>query len=199
MLDLQQDRVPAANFTGPITGPERRLLTYASDGKSGRVTLPVDVRAASDFEIVSNVRRLSAITFSTFGFATSDQLATGVDITIGGGIQLKVENDRRQKIGEWPAAAKDGGTIAIRVRRELNGEQGSVDVSFDGIPAAKWQGAIAKIGKPWESHPSFPANRAWEFFASKTRSSSSRGNCESLKDGSSRFGQCLSPNPTREA
>ncbi|MCE9603303.1 MAG: SUMF1/EgtB/PvdO family nonheme iron enzyme [Planctomycetia bacterium] len=167
LLDLQQDRVPAPNLTGANNWTRSgEQVTYTTDGKSGRIAVPVDLKNATDYEIVAKVRRLSGTSVFTFDLPCSDKSETGLDIVIGGGIQLKVENDRRQRIGDWPTAAKDGGTIVARVRREPGGE-GSIRVTVNGLPAAEWQGAISKIGKPWDSHPGFPGTSTLEVFCFK--------------------------------
>ncbi|HVX13044.1 MAG TPA: protein kinase [Pirellulales bacterium] len=157
LLDLAQDRVSIENLTG---GNNWRLaggtLTYTTDAHSGKMVAPIDLKQAQDYEFVVDVRRLSGASVFTLDFPASEKLGTGIDIYIGGVIELKLENGARHKIGAWPAAFQGGGTVVARIRHETSKRPGSVDVLVNGTPAAHWQGDVARIGNPLESHPRFP-------------------------------------------
>lgn len=168
MLNLQKDRVDIPNLTGANNWTQTgETLTYTSDGKCGKVVVPVDLKNARDFEIISDVKRLSGNSVFTFDFASSDKLGTGLDVVIGGQIQLKLEGGQRHKIGDWPATVKDEGLIVTRVRHGANGLPGSVVVTVNGIQAAQWEGDVSKIGTPLEGHPDFSGRATIGLFCFK--------------------------------
>jgi formylglycine-generating enzyme required for sulfatase activity/serine/threonine protein kinase/Leucine-rich repeat (LRR) protein len=155
LLDLDRDRV-AVELTGANQWSKSAgKLTYSSDGRAGKLVAPIDVKNARDYEIVVDVRRLSGNDAFTLDFATSEQLWCGLDIHVPGPILLKVEGGQRQKIGDWPVAAKDGGRLVTRVRHGAENQPGSVRLSVNGQPVGQWDGVVSQIGNRLQSHPDF--------------------------------------------
>lgn len=157
LLDLAKDRVSVENLTGGNNWSRSGdKLTYTTNGRSGKIVAPVDLKGAKDYEFVVDVRRLSGNSVFTLDFPASEKLGTGIDLFIGGVIELKLEKGVRHTIGAWPSGIPDGGQVVARIRHENSARQGSVEVLVNGNRAAHWQGVVARIGNPLESHPAFP-------------------------------------------
>ncbi len=162
LIDLFQDsdRVSVKGFTEKNQWTKAAgKLTYTSDGHSGKVMMPVSLNNVRDYEIDAQVRRLSGNSVFTFDLLTSPARQTGLDIFIGGRIELGLEDGRRSQIGAWPKSVGDSGHIVARVRFDADGRRGSVTVTVNGEAAAQWSGELTAIGKPIEFHPNFPGER----------------------------------------
>ena len=164
-LDLSKDLVPVGNLTGANNWTKaENKLTYHSDGRSGKIVAPIDLADARDYEIQVDVRRLSGNSVFTLDFPTSAALGSGLDVYIGGQIELKLENGERHKIGEWPSDVKDAGQVVMRVRQESTNRPGSVEVAVNNQRVAHWEGNVSRIGNPLESHPAFPGRMTLGLF-----------------------------------
>lgn len=162
LIDLFQDsdRVSVKGFTEKNQWTKAAgKLTYTSDGHSGKVMIPVSLNNVRDYEIDAQVRRLSGNNVFTFDLLTSPARQTGLDIFIGGRIELGLEDGRRSQIGAWPKSVGDSGHIVARVRFDTDGRRGSVTVTVNGEAAAQWSGELTTIGKSIEFHPNFPGER----------------------------------------
>jgi serine/threonine protein kinase/phage FluMu protein Com len=162
LIELFQDtdRISVKGFTekNQWTKAAGKLI-YTSDGHSGKVMIPVSLNNVRDYEIDAQVRRLSGNNVFTFDLLTSPMRQTGLDIVIGGRIELGLEGGRRGQIGAWPKKVGDSGRIVTRVRFDTDGRHGSVSVTVEGETAAQWSGELTTIGKPIEFHPNFPGER----------------------------------------
>ncbi len=162
LIDLFQDsdRIAVKGFTEKNQWTKAAgKLTYTSDGHSGKVMVPVSLNNVRDYEIDAQVRRLSGNSVFTFDLLTSPARQTGLDIFIGGRIELGLEDGRRSQIGAWPKSVGDSGHIVTRVRFDADGRRGSVTVTVNGEAAAQWSGELTAIGKRIEFHPNFPGER----------------------------------------
>jgi serine/threonine protein kinase/phage FluMu protein Com len=162
------DRVAVKGFTDRNQWTKAGgKLTYTSDGHSGKIMVPVSLNDVRDYEIDARVRRLSGDSVFTFDLFCSLTHQTGLDIVIGGRIELGLKGGQRVAIGAWPASVGDSGHIVVRVRYGADGHQGSVVVTVDGKEAAKWNGDWTEIGKPSEFRPDFRGERIPTIFCFK--------------------------------
>jgi formylglycine-generating enzyme required for sulfatase activity len=170
LIQLYQDsdRIPVKNYTvqNKWTNAAGKL-TYTSDGRSGKVMVPVSLKDVRDYEIDVSVQRLSGKGVFTIDLLASATRQTGLDIVIGGRIEMMLEDGRRVPIGAWPTPAKEAGHIVVRVRSDPKGRDGAVSVSVDGKTAAQWKGDWTRIGKPIEFHPKYPGAQVPGIFCYK--------------------------------
>ena len=168
LLDLAKDRAVVDKYTAAnnwsLTGGK---LSYTSDGKSGKVVAPIDLRDARDYEIALDVRRLPGNGEFTLDFAPGPNKWSGLDIFIGGRINLKVENGQRKNIGDWPTDVKDGGKVAVRIRHGVAPARGNITVTVNGVEVSRWEGNVAGIGAAPESHRDFPGTMNLGLFCFK--------------------------------
>jgi formylglycine-generating enzyme required for sulfatase activity/serine/threonine protein kinase len=164
LLDLKQDRVPAGNLVGANNWTvDGSTLTYTSDGKAGKVMFPVSLNDVKAFEVEMQVKRLSGNGVFTIDLPVSESIQSGLDLFPAGRIELGMQGGKRQGIGQWPKGLAAEGLLKATVRHRPDGT-GSVDVTVDGLPAAKWDGALSQMGKPLEFHPDFPGERVLSLF-----------------------------------
>ena len=166
-LDLTKDRVQAGSFTKANAWEKTgNVLTYKSDGSSGKVTAPVSLNGLRDYEVGVLVRRLSGTGPFTLDLPLSETRQSGLDL-LPRGIELGLVNGQRQKIGDWPQDATGDARVVARVRFAADGRNGSVSVTVNGKPAAQWEGALADMGRPIEFHPEFPGQQTTSLFCFK--------------------------------
>ncbi len=164
LLDLKKDRVPAGNLVGANNwSVEGSTLTYASDGKSGKVMFPISLNDVRAFEVEMWVKRLSGNGVFTIDLPVSGGLQSGLDLFPAGRIELGLQEGKRQGIGQWPMGLGAEGLLKASVRFRPDGK-GRVVVTVDGQPAATWDGPLSQMGKTLEFHPDFPGERVLSLF-----------------------------------
>jgi serine/threonine protein kinase len=166
-LNLSLDRITIGNITGRNEwAVKERVLTYTSDGKSGKVMFPILMNDVLAFTLEGDCRRLSGSTMFSVTIPVSDSLMTSLDLTPGGNIQLGLQAGRRQTIGQWAKSPGNGGHLKIDVDERSDGA-GAIAVEIDGKHAARWTGNIRTIGKSLEFHPDYPGQRLPGIFCFK--------------------------------
>ncbi|MGC3971575.1 MAG: DUF1080 domain-containing protein [Pirellulales bacterium] len=169
LCDPARDRVAVPNYTAANNWTKKDgKLVYAHDGQSGKIVLPIDLADARDFEIECDFRRVAGTGPLTLDFAPAADKWAGLDVSVGNRIELKVEGNQRRQIATWPANSPDGGKLILRVRKGSASRPGGVTVSLNAAEIARWEGDVATIGGPPESHPQFPGTQNVGLFCYRT-------------------------------
>ena len=139
------------------------LLIYRTDGAPGRISAPVALNDAGDYEVGLLLRRLSGSDPFVLVLPVSLKKQAGLEFNKEG-VALRVGSEQLANIGSWPASATGDLRIVTRVRYAPDKRSGSVSVTVNGQAIGEWLGALAEIGgMDLEFHPEFAGKQILSF------------------------------------
>jgi hypothetical protein len=158
LADPAKDKMKAEGMAGANlwnkTGGQ--LSFKSSDGKSGKISAPVSLNGARDYEVEVDLQQ-SPNALVTLDFPISAASQATLDFSIGNNVTLAADEKRqRYAISAWPAGVKAPYRLAGRLKLDPDGETGTLTASVNGQAVGSWHGPVKKLGKTVEMHPDFP-------------------------------------------
>lgn len=165
IIDPMKDRTTSLRRAPKANQWEKNgnLLIYRTDGSPGRISAPVALNEARDYEVGLLLRRLSGGDPFVLVLPVSSKKQAGLEFNKEG-VALRVSSEQTVNIGSWPASATGDLRIVTRVRYAPDRKNGSVSVIVNGQVIGEWLGLLGEIGgMDLEFHPEFPGKQILSF------------------------------------
>jgi serine/threonine protein kinase len=156
LIDPVKDRGDAGSL-GKANAWEKigAAIAYKSDGGAGKITAPVSLENARDYEIGIVARRVSGASQMNIDFpvTSSRQCTFALFKPV---VSLSTVDGKLFDADPWPADTAGDVKIVARVRRTADQNHAALSVSVNGTPRCQWEGPTADLGRALISHPAFP-------------------------------------------